>query len=171
VDSAEYLAFLGISVSVTDLGKCKKCNFAFVDECSEYLPKQCTQCGTKRPFGKSVDLIKVKDSDYKVIRKGSWEASNWSAKLQSHFSKKKISRYWVINMEHSVEFDVSGITLAQVEKLAKNEDIWFEDFEYTSAAGALPCGICTKCERDFLPLEKFCAKCGSKNDWKPKFLG
>lgn len=171
VDSAEYLAYLGLSVSVMDLGKCKKCNFAFVDECSEYLPKHCTKCGTKRPYAKSVDLIEVKDSDYKVIRKGLWEASIWSAKIQSHFTKKQISRYWVINISHIIEFDVSGKTLAQVEKLAKSDDIWFKDFDNTQAAGALPCGICSKCNRDFLPLEKFCAKCGSKNNWKPKFLG
>lgn len=162
LENAQYLAFYGLSISVTDYGKCKKCGLLFEDECSKYLPKHCTGCGTKRLFSKTTKISEASDADYELIRKGNWEASSWSEKVQKHFKKKQISRYWTIDFNLAVEFDFFGKTLAQVEKYARSEEIWLEDYDNLSGAGALPIGICSKCDRDFMPREKFCPACGSK---------
>lgn len=170
LDQAEYLGYFGLSISVLDYGICSKCGLKFEDECSEYLPQHCTGCGAKRKFSKSINLVEASESDFTLIRKGEWEATTWPMQVQGHFKKKQISRYWKVNFDVCVEFDLFNKTLVQVEKYAKSEEIWLEDFDNMSGLGALPLGICAKCERDFMPREKFCPKCGAKNNWKPSFL-
>lgn len=162
LDQAEFLGYLGLSVSVVDYGSCSKCELKFEDECSEYLPKHCIGCGAKRSFSKISNLVEAKESDFTLIRKGLWEATTTPIEIQNHLKKKRISRYWRVNFDICVEFDLYNKTLAQVEKYAKSHEIWLADYDNMSGLGAAPLGICAKCERDFMPREKFCPKCGSK---------